>query len=74
MGKGIMDTSIERIHAKIAFPAASRSEVDESYQTALTAGGRHNGAPGIRRYHPNYYAAFVFDPEWNNVEPVCCRG
>ncbi len=58
----------------IAFTAASRAEVDAFYQAALAAGGRDNGAPGLRpHYHANYYGAFVFDPDGNNVEAVCHR-
>jgi hypothetical protein len=40
------------------------------YEAGLKAGGRDNGAPGERRYHPGYYAAFVFDPDGNNIEAV----
>lgn len=57
-----------------AFTASSRAEVDAFYTAALAAGGRDNGAPGIRaHYHPDYYGAFVFDPDGNNVEAVCHR-
>ena len=57
-----------------AFTASSRAEVDDFYAAALAAGGRDNGAPGIRaHYHPDYYGAFVFDPDGNNVEAVCHR-
>ena len=56
----------------IAFRAATRGEVDEFHRTALAAGGRDNGAPGLRpHYHANYYGAFVFDPDGHNVEAVC---
>ena len=56
----------------IAFSAASRSQVDAFYAAALGAGGKDNGAPGLRpHYHPNYYAAFVIDPDGLNVEAVC---
>lgn len=56
----------------VAFVAASRAEVEAFYSVALSMGGRDNGAPGIRaHYHPNYYSAFVFDPDGNNVEAVC---
>jgi catechol 2,3-dioxygenase-like lactoylglutathione lyase family enzyme len=56
----------------VAFLARSRRDVDAFYQAALAAGGRDNGAPGIRaHYHPNYYGAFVFDPDGINVEAVC---
>ena len=58
----------------VAFAAATRAEVDAFHRAALAAGGRDNGAPGLRpHYHPNYYAAFVFDPDGNNVEAVCHR-
>jgi catechol 2,3-dioxygenase-like lactoylglutathione lyase family enzyme len=55
-----------------AFTADTRAEVDAFYAAAIGAGGRDNGRPGIRaHYHPNYYAAFVFDPDGNNIEAVC---
>jgi catechol 2,3-dioxygenase-like lactoylglutathione lyase family enzyme len=55
-----------------AFTAASRAEVDAFHAAALAAGGRDNGAPGLRpHYHADYYGAFVFDPDGNNVEAVC---
>lgn len=58
----------------IAFAVPTRAEVDAFYEAALAAGGRDNGAPGIRaHYHPNYYAAFVLDPDGINVEAVCHR-
>jgi catechol 2,3-dioxygenase-like lactoylglutathione lyase family enzyme len=61
-------------HQHVAFTARSRSEVDAFYAAALAAGGRDNGPPGPRpHYHENYYAAFVFDPDGNNVEAVCHR-
>lgn len=56
----------------VAFKAPSRAAVDRFYQEALKAGGRDNGAPGVRAdYGPTYYAAFVRDPDGNNVEAVC---
>lgn len=56
----------------VAFRAGSRAEVDAFHAAALAAGGRDNGAPGLRpHYGPNYYAAFVFDPDGINVEAVC---
>ena len=56
----------------LAIVARSRAEVDAFYQAALTAGGKDNGAPGIRaHYHPDYYAAFVLDVDGHNVEAVC---
>ena len=58
----------------IAFAAASRTQVDAFYQAAIAAGGKDNGAPGLRpHYHKDYYGAFVLDPDGNNVEAVCHR-
>lgn len=55
-----------------AFTARSRAEVDAFHAAAIAAGGRDNGAPGLRpHYHPDYYGAFVFDPDGNNLEAVC---
>jgi len=59
-------------HQHIAFTARSRAEVDAFYEAAIAAGGKDNGGPGLRpHYHPNYYGAFVFDPDGNNIEAVC---
>jgi catechol 2,3-dioxygenase-like lactoylglutathione lyase family enzyme len=56
----------------IAFSAQTREQVRAFHRAALVAGGRDNGAPGIRaKYHPNYYGAFVFDPDGHNIEAVC---
>ena len=56
----------------IAFAAASRTEVDAFYHAAIAAGGKDNGAPGLRpHYHERYYGAFVLDPDGNNIEAVC---
>ena len=56
----------------VAFAAASRNEVDAFYKTAMAAGGKDNGPPGLRpHYHANYYGAFVLDPDGHNVEAVC---
>ena len=56
----------------VAFLARSRAEVDAFYKAAMAAGGRDNGAPGLRpQYHPDYYGAFVLDPDGNNIEAVC---
>jgi catechol 2,3-dioxygenase-like lactoylglutathione lyase family enzyme len=58
----------------VAFAARTRGEVDSFYRAALAAGGRDNGPPGLRpHYHPNHYAAFVLDPDGNNVEAACRR-
>ena len=55
----------------VAF-AADRDEIDQFHKAALAAHGTDNGAPGLRpHYHPDYYAAFVLDPDGNNVEAVC---
>ena len=54
----------------IAFQAQDRAMVDAFYQAALAHGGRDNGPPGERAYHPGYYAAFVLDPDGNNIEAV----
>ncbi len=56
----------------VAFQASTRALVDAFYRAALDAGGRDNGAPGIRaHYHPDYYGAFVLDPSGHNIEAVC---
>ena len=56
----------------IAFAASDRASVDAFHEEALAAGGRDNGGPGLRpEYHQSYYAAFVFDPDGNNIEAVC---
>jgi catechol 2,3-dioxygenase-like lactoylglutathione lyase family enzyme len=59
-----------RLH--IALRADNRAQVDAFYAAAIAAGGRDNGAPGLRaHYHPSYYAAFVLDPDGHNIEAVC---
>lgn len=56
----------------VAFKAATRAEVAAFHAAALAAGGCDNGGPGLRpHYHPNYYGAFVFDPDGHNIEAVC---
>jgi catechol 2,3-dioxygenase-like lactoylglutathione lyase family enzyme len=56
----------------VAFVAADRATVDAFHKAALAAGGRDNGGPGLRaHYHPNYYGAFVLDPDGHNIEAVC---
>jgi len=57
-----------RIH--LAFQAPDRATVDRFHPAALAAGGKDNGAPGERPYHAGYYAAFVLDPDGNNIEVV----
>lgn len=54
----------------LAFQAKDRAAVDAFYRAALAHGGRSNGEPGERSYHPGYYAAFVLDPDGNNIEAV----
>jgi catechol 2,3-dioxygenase-like lactoylglutathione lyase family enzyme len=59
-------------HAHVAFVAPSRAVVDAFHEAALAAGGRDNGTPGLRsHYHPDYYGAFVLDPDGHNIEAVC---
>jgi catechol 2,3-dioxygenase-like lactoylglutathione lyase family enzyme len=59
-----------RVH--FAFEARSRDAVRNFYDAAIKAGGRDNGAPGLRpHYHENYYGAFVLDPDGHNIEAVC---
>lgn len=56
----------------VAFRAERRAQVDAFYNAAIAAGGRDNGPPGLRpHYHPNYYGAFVLDPDGHNIEVVC---
>ena len=56
----------------IAFRVSSRAAVDAFHKAAIAAGGKDNGAPGLRpQYHPNYYGAFVLDPDGHNIEAVC---
>jgi catechol 2,3-dioxygenase-like lactoylglutathione lyase family enzyme len=57
-----------RVH--VAFQGKNREVVERFYNAALAAGGRDNGPPGERPYHPGYFAAFVIDPDGNNVEVV----
>lgn len=57
-------------HVHLAFQAADRDAVSRFHAAGLAAGGRDNGAPGERDYYPGYYAAFLFDPDGNNVEAV----
>ena len=61
--------AVSQVH--LAFQAPDRATVHKFHTAALAAGGRDNGRPGERRYHPGYYAAFVLDPDGNNIEAVC---
>ncbi len=59
-------------HLHLAFTAENRRQVEAFYRAALEAGGKDNGAPGLRpHYHANYYAAFVIGPDGHNIEAVC---
>lgn len=62
------DDNFTKVH--LGFLAQSEEEVQAFYKAALENGGRDNGAPGPRSYHPGYYAAFVLDPDGNNIEAV----
>jgi catechol 2,3-dioxygenase-like lactoylglutathione lyase family enzyme len=67
---GIRDTPQTGSH--VAFAAQDRATVDRFYAEAIAAGGRDNGQPGLRpNYHPDYYGAFVLDPDGHNIEAVC---
>ena len=67
----IAETEAQRPPLHIAFRAATRAQVDAFHAAALSAGGRDNGAPGLRpQYHADYYGAFVLDPDGNNIEAV----
>jgi catechol 2,3-dioxygenase-like lactoylglutathione lyase family enzyme len=62
--------SVTEVH--VAFDTDDRATVDAFHRAALEAGGTDNGAPGVRAiYHPDYYGAYVLDPDGNNVEAVC---
>jgi catechol 2,3-dioxygenase-like lactoylglutathione lyase family enzyme len=56
--------------AHLAFQAKDRAMVEAFHRAGLAAGGRDNGPPGVRAYHPGYYAAFLLDPDGNNIEVV----
>jgi catechol 2,3-dioxygenase-like lactoylglutathione lyase family enzyme len=67
-------SSPERGATHVAFTAPDRAAVDAFFQAATAAGGKDNGAPGLRpHYHETYYAAFVHDADGNNIEAVCHR-
>ena len=56
----------------VAFRVATRAQVDAFFNAAIAAGGSDHGKPGVRpHYHPNYYGAFVLDPDGHNIEAVC---
>jgi catechol 2,3-dioxygenase-like lactoylglutathione lyase family enzyme len=66
--KAALGAPTGRVH--LAFQGKDRATVDAFHAAALAAGGRDNGAPGERPYHPGYYAAFALDPDGNNIEVV----
>ena len=67
---GARDSPLTGVH--VAFTAPDRAMVDAFHAAALAAGGRDNGAPGLRpHYHPNYYSAFILDFDGHNIEAVC---
>ena len=57
-----------RVH--LAFQAGDRGQVEAFHKAGLAVGGKDHGAPGVRPYHPGYYAAFLLDPDGNNIEAV----
>jgi catechol 2,3-dioxygenase-like lactoylglutathione lyase family enzyme len=65
-----IDTGPKSSAIHLAFQAKDRATVDRFHKAGLKAGGRDNGAPGERNYHPGYYAAFLLDPDGNNIEAV----
>ena len=68
----LYQTDEKPAHLHLAFMARTRRQVDAFHRAALEAGGRDNGAPGLRpNYHANYYAAFVIAPDGHNIEMVC---
>ncbi len=68
----LYQTDEKPAHLHIAFVAESRHQVDAFHSAALGAGGQDNGPPGLRpQYSGQYYAAFVFDPDGQNIEVVC---
>ena len=65
----LYQTEEKPAHLHLAFTAENRQQVEAFYRAALEAGGKDNGAPGLRpHYHPNYYAAFVIGPDGHNIE------
>src|SRR4051794_12055239 len=68
----LFQTEQEPARLHVAFVAQTRQQVDAFHRAALEAGGKDNGAPGLRpHYHANYYAAFVVCPDGHNIEVVC---
>lgn len=68
----LFQTEEKPAHLHLAFVAQNRQQVEAFHRAALAAGGKDNGAPGLRpQYHANYYAAFVTGPDGHNIEVVC---
>lgn len=68
----LFQTAEKPAYLHLAFTAERREQVDAFHRAALAAGGKDNGAPGLRpQYHANYYAAFVIGPDGHNIEAVC---
>ena len=68
----IAEGDVTRGKLHVALQAQARAQVDAFHHAAIAAGGRDNGAPGVRaHYHPTYYGAFVLDPDGANIEAVC---
>ena len=68
----LYQTEEKPAHLHLAFTAENRQQVEAFYRAALEAGGKDNGAPGLRpHYHANYFAAFVIGPDGHNIEVVC---
>ena len=68
----MFQTNEKPAHLHLAFMAENRQQVEAFYRAALEAGGKDNGAPGLRpRYHASYYAAFIIAPDGHNIEVVC---
>jgi catechol 2,3-dioxygenase-like lactoylglutathione lyase family enzyme len=65
-----IDAGEQSSHVHLAFQTKDRDTIDRVYAAALAAGGRDNGVPGERGYHAGYYAAFLLDPDGNNIEAV----
>ena len=71
-GEGEDESEPAHASMHIAFNAETRLQVDEFYKAAMREGATCNGEPGIREiYHPDYYGAFVIDPDGHNIEAVC---
>lgn len=65
-----IDAGEPATHIHLAFQAKDRETVERFHKAGVDAGGRDNGGPGERPYHPGYYAAFLYDPDGNNIEAV----